>query len=599
MEKYSCELYIINAGRGDAAVFIEQHKNGKARVSTMIDCGPYEASPRFIKLLEFLDLIQISDTVQDKIILDNLILTHQDKDHTQLIGTLLRNNAKIEIENIYVSSGCLSLTWLKELAPKYEKTKATSFYDFPFLHIAGQRYSDKNNDEIYHYYKSFSSNEGIIVRGAHRTPEIDSNKENAESILTYYVHPEYKDTKRILFTGDSQAEIVKKRCNDSKIKLNGLLLFKVPHHGSRFNNFDPLNGYHEKFILKDMRVKYVNRAIGIFMICYHEQSQKNKDKLTHDHTEWYDRFASNMRKGLADASKSWTYQNIIQETLSNDIMIKIMNGIIQLCKDVASEFGIEQMSDDKIERIQNMCKRFKSFLPPNMHDDVIEFHNAVLTTQKFLLRDFFGYNQFMSSLWWRHLVALFYKEVNASNYVISCYDEYGHPHMETIAGIIQAAQVAPYESVTILITNTSTNLLGKESLLRTEMPEIAGDTLPLDTILEENHGLLSKNRKYWLLMQNDGNLVIYTNVYLKGVTSIYNFGYGPSTRLNPYFLAIMPDGFLVVSDTDKHIYWAWPETLTTKEIPAKMVIQDDGTLCLYSENGVAMWTLNFLRNIFH
>lgn len=103
------------------------------------------------------------------------------------------------------------------------------------------------------------------------------------------------------------------------------------------------------------------------------------------------------------------------------------------------------------------------------------------------------------------------------------------------------------------------------------------DTLNLGGSLQQTQYLRSKSDKYRLIMQTDGNLVLYQVTPWKAVWSI-----GKHTGKAA---ALQTDGNLVVRDPAGRPVWA---ANTDGFTAATLIVQDDGNLVIYNK-GVAIW----------
>jgi hypothetical protein len=98
--------------------------------------------------------------------------------------------------------------------------------------------------------------------------------------------------------------------------------------------------------------------------------------------------------------------------------------------------------------------------------------------------------------------------------------------------------------------------------------------------------VLSLNRSYALLMQADGNLVLY-----RGKTALW----GAGTEHHPGAYAVMQtDGNLVVYSSARRSLWS---TGTEGNPGAYLVVQNDGNLVLYSRTGKALWWRNIYISV--
>jgi hypothetical protein len=98
--------------------------------------------------------------------------------------------------------------------------------------------------------------------------------------------------------------------------------------------------------------------------------------------------------------------------------------------------------------------------------------------------------------------------------------------------------------------------------------------------LNTNDSLVSWNKRTTLIMQDDGNLVLYRTDNNQALWSSGTYG-KPVTR------AIMqPDGNLVCYDDHGVAYWS---SGTWGNPDAFLMLQDDGDLVIYKQNGEPLW----------
>jgi Astacin (Peptidase family M12A) len=125
----------------------------------------------------------------------------------------------------------------------------------------------------------------------------------------------------------------------------------------------------------------------------------------------------------------------------------------------------------------------------------------------------------------------------------------------------------------------------------TIMAQSGTSTLTAGSRLTEGQRLVSTNQVYYLGMQTDGNLCI-KKVQDDGFVwcSMVNLGSGCQ-------LILQADGNLVVSDKNNKAVWfsmtqAYfdPKFGTADWKPVRAVIEDNGTLCLYSATNKKVWT---------
>lgn len=99
--------------------------------------------------------------------------------------------------------------------------------------------------------------------------------------------------------------------------------------------------------------------------------------------------------------------------------------------------------------------------------------------------------------------------------------------------------------------------------------------LPLD------HGVSSCDGRFLLLMQGDGNLVLYQNG-----SPIWNSG----TQGHPAAgLYLRQDGNLVISTGMNRILWS---SGTSGNTDAYILVQDDGNVVIYRQGGIPVWSTN-------
>ena len=117
------------------------------------------------------------------------------------------------------------------------------------------------------------------------------------------------------------------------------------------------------------------------------------------------------------------------------------------------------------------------------------------------------------------------------------------------------------------------------------------NTLIIGQTLPTNHRIISDNGIYSLRMQSDGNLCIKTEEGDQFVwcSMVYGFDGG--------YLIMQPDGNLVVYDRNNHPHWSSQthEAFDAKfknpaNKPVKAVLENNGTLKLYTSSGQVVWT---------
>jgi hypothetical protein len=112
-------------------------------------------------------------------------------------------------------------------------------------------------------------------------------------------------------------------------------------------------------------------------------------------------------------------------------------------------------------------------------------------------------------------------------------------------------------------------------------------------ILNQDEKLTSKNGKYYVNMQSDGNFVLYSKGGMNGKTSdnaIWSSGTnGKGT--SPYKIQMQEDGNLVLYDSKNNAQWS-SNTNGKGTAPFKVIVQDDGNFVLYDSKNTAIWNSN-------
>lgn len=107
------------------------------------------------------------------------------------------------------------------------------------------------------------------------------------------------------------------------------------------------------------------------------------------------------------------------------------------------------------------------------------------------------------------------------------------------------------------------------------------DILVAGEKLEVNEVLVSNNRKYKLIMQENGDLVLYSGINIP-MWSSFTAGQAITT------LVLEKNGELVLYGEQGKIFW---KTETSGNANAYLLLQDDGNLVLCN-NGRAIWSTN-------
>jgi hypothetical protein len=109
------------------------------------------------------------------------------------------------------------------------------------------------------------------------------------------------------------------------------------------------------------------------------------------------------------------------------------------------------------------------------------------------------------------------------------------------------------------------------------------DRLDADQRLNINDQLISANGRAQLIMQGDGNLVLYRTDDGRAL-------WASDTWQQPVTYTVMQgDGNLVVYSADGQSYWA---TGTDGHPGAWVILQNDANLVVYDSNGSPLWASN-------
>lgn len=103
-----------------------------------------------------------------------------------------------------------------------------------------------------------------------------------------------------------------------------------------------------------------------------------------------------------------------------------------------------------------------------------------------------------------------------------------------------------------------------------------GETLESGMKLLPNQSIYSKNRRYKLMMQTNGNLVLYKN-------EISIWSSGTTGNANAYFI-LQPDNRLIVYSSSKKLLWEWKYSPKSNSI-SFLVIRDDLGIVLNNQDG--------------
>lgn len=121
------------------------------------------------------------------------------------------------------------------------------------------------------------------------------------------------------------------------------------------------------------------------------------------------------------------------------------------------------------------------------------------------------------------------------------------------------------------------------------MAQSGTNTIKAGAKLTEGQRLISANKSYYLTIQADGNMCIYTSTNTFVWCSMANKGKGS-------YLTMQADGNLVVSDSKNQSVWDTKtqayfdaKYATAEWKPVRTVLENDGTLCLYNASNKKVW----------
>lgn len=113
------------------------------------------------------------------------------------------------------------------------------------------------------------------------------------------------------------------------------------------------------------------------------------------------------------------------------------------------------------------------------------------------------------------------------------------------------------------------------------------DRLRSGEALEHNEALFSENGCFELIMQSDGNLVLYR---MAGRSALWASNTRNMGSRNAH---MQDDGNFVVYNWDSSALWA---TGTEENEGAYIVLQDDGNLVVYTSDRNVLWASNTVTN---
>lgn len=139
---------------------------------------------------------------------------------------------------------------------------------------------------------------------------------------------------------------------------------------------------------------------------------------------------------------------------------------------------------------------------------------------------------------------------------------------------------APAQTGSVAITVTAQDSRGARATASLTLEVVPRDRLDSGASLLPGEVLVSRNRRYRLAYQHDGNLVLYDDVAQTVLFATHTGGTSTGRAI------MQGDGHFVVYDASGAAPFA---TATTGNVGASLLIQDDGNLVLYRPDGVPIW----------
>ena len=143
------------------------------------------------------------------------------------------------------------------------------------------------------------------------------------------------------------------------------------------------------------------------------------------------------------------------------------------------------------------------------------------------------------------------------------------------------------ENITIAIEDATKQLYKCNDIqqLNTSYVEVMQE----NNVLKEGYQIISSMCEYQLIMQGDGNLVVYSFEFgMDNPIALWNSATSDKTSETAYFVA-QSDGNLVVYTTESNTVLWNSGTSGQGTGPYKLVMQDDGNLVYYDSTNTAIW----------
>lgn len=115
-------------------------------------------------------------------------------------------------------------------------------------------------------------------------------------------------------------------------------------------------------------------------------------------------------------------------------------------------------------------------------------------------------------------------------------------------------------------------------------------------VISQNSLYLSENGKYYLVVNPDGRMKIFSEFKRNGFPFFKNIWTSPNSPSDnqPHLLAIEQSGDLCLYDNSSNIIWR-AENNIKGEGPFRLVMQNDGDLVLFGKDNSSIWKSNTVR----
>ena len=122
---------------------------------------------------------------------------------------------------------------------------------------------------------------------------------------------------------------------------------------------------------------------------------------------------------------------------------------------------------------------------------------------------------------------------------------------------------------------------------------VIGAKLLTDQVLQSGQTLQAPHHTYFLSLQHDGNLVLYSSTHHVSANAIWASGTNGKGH-GPYHLRMQDDGNLVIYDSQNHAIWA-SDTHHKGAQGHFLQVQDDGNAVIYDGDFKPIWATNTNR----